>query len=147
MVTKKNLEGYAGFLINTRIGRAKICLNQSFLAGSAGHASLHIQNIEHFLTFEHIQNIEHFLTFEHIQYIEHFLTFEHIQNIEHFFISELEAFGFWQFSLRGSSFPPARTAFGRPRYPLFAGFLINMECAPCAPCATCAVSAYVRNFS
>jgi hypothetical protein len=65
--------------------------------------------------------IEHFLIFEHIQSIEHSLTFEHIQNIEHSFISaDLEAFGFSQFSVqRGSSFPPARTAFGRPRYPAF----------------------------
>jgi hypothetical protein len=97
MVTKKNLEGSAGFLIKTRIGEAaKICLNQSFLAG---HASLHIQNIEHFFTFEHIQ------------YIEHFLTFEHIENIEHFFISaELEAFRFWLFYPRVQAFRPL----GRP---------------------------------
>ncbi len=105
--------------------------------------------IEHFLTFEHIQYIEHFLSFEHIQNIEHFLTFEHIQNIEHFFISaDLEAFGFSQFSLRGSSFPPARTAFGRPRYPAFCWISYqSRKCAPRAPCAACAVSAYVRNFS
>ncbi len=44
MVTKKNLEGSAGFLINTRIGEAaKICLNQSFLADDA--SLLHIQYI------------------------------------------------------------------------------------------------------
>jgi hypothetical protein len=96
-------------------------LNQSFLDSSVGHASLHIQNIEHFLTIEHIQYIEHFLTIEHIQYIEHFLTFEHIQNIEHFFISDPGSFHCGVQAFRPLGRPSAALA-----TPRFAGFLINL---------------------
>jgi hypothetical protein len=53
MVTKKNLEGYAGFLIKKRIGSENML--ESVFPRWPCFAAAYSIHIEHFLTFEHIQ--------------------------------------------------------------------------------------------